>query len=100
MAGPSPSKSQRHGAQRRAHTWPRGNREPSGPACPTWRAAPVYGERAGRVSGFGERVWEDMAPLLRFGWEGRHAEICPIAPRDDWRSNWPAVRDGWCGAGG
>ena len=39
-------------------------------------------------------------PLLRSGWAGGQVEICPTAARHEWRLNWPAVRDGWIGAGG
>ena len=64
------------------------------------RAARAYGERAARLAGFAGRPWQDIAPLLRAGWEARHAEICPAEARHDWRLSWPAVREGWRAAGG
>jgi hypothetical protein len=58
----------------------------------------VYGAASAKAFGLGSRTWEDVAPLVRAGWAGRHEKACD--PRHDWRLCWPAVKDGWADAGG
>ena len=38
--------------------------------------------------------------LLRSGWQGRHAGICPVAVKHDWRLGWPVGSEGWLAGGG
>ena len=57
----------------------------------------VYGAASAKAFGLGSRTWEDVAPLVRAGWAGRHEKACD--PRHDWRLCWPAVKDGWVPVG-
>jgi hypothetical protein len=60
--------------------------------------ARAYGAGSAKAFGTGSPTWEDVAPLIRAGWAGRHEVVCD--PRHDWRLCWPSMKDGWADAGG
>jgi hypothetical protein len=60
--------------------------------------ARAYGAASAKAFGTGSPTWEDVAPLIRAGWAGRHDKACD--PRHDWRLCWRSVKDGWADAGG
>jgi hypothetical protein len=60
--------------------------------------ARAYGAASANAFGTGSPTWEDVAPLIRAGWAGRHDVA--YDPRHDWRLCWPSVKGGWADAGG
>ncbi|GEM_PF-5006698 len=60
--------------------------------------ARAYGARAAQLPEYRGVPWEAVAPLLRQGWESRHAELC--GHPHGWQPSFAGVRQGWQSAGG